>query len=747
MQDYLYSVIGLLAIGIQLIINFRVMFRPESVETQKAGKKYRLLMLSIFAYYITDALWGILAGLNWIPLLFIDTTIYYVAMASVILFFYRYIVEYLGMKSWVAGIFDWFGICFFAIENLCLIINIFVPCFFWFNEQDAYVAGTIRYIALWVQVAMFAFSSVVTFLEALKASGVNRKRNLAIFFFSLSMLIAIIFQERYPLLPFYALGCLIGCCVLHVYVVGDEIEAFSNQLLNYKRAVLSDAVISIEANLTKDELYYGVWKDDDGNEIPLVDIIGLEVPCSYDNYVQTWKAKFVHGGYSVDFSEKNDREYLLDSFSKGITDVTFDYAAKTISGNETWLRRNISMIQNQSGDIIAFTSAKDISALVDQTKKEESYIRALSTQYDGIAVVGIKDNQYTDGVSLQRQKVSDFTNEIDSKASEEEDFESKLKTVAEFVYPEDREYFKAETRKEAIFKSFANNTNHVLYFRFKNGEKDSLYYQTTFVPLRDDEGEVIGMIVCERNIDSSMRKEFSDRQELEAAKVAAEAANQAKSAFLFNMSHDIRTPMNAILGYTGMARKKTQEPEVEDYLEKIDIAGNQLLSLVNQVLEMSRIESGKIVLQEQKTDVEDFVNVIRTVYGEQAKAKGIDLTVEAKNLEHKHAIGDNDRLFQIANNLIGNALKYTLEGGSVRTTVEEESCGEIGYSVYRLTVEDTGIGISEEYLPHIFEEFSREKNSTANRIQGTGLGMSIVKKLVSLMGGAIDVSSKQGVGS
>lgn len=238
-----------------------------------------------------------------------------------------------------------------------------------------------------------------------------------------------------------------------------------------------------------------------------------------------------------------------------------------------------------------------------------------------------------------------------------------------------------------------------------------------------------------------------NEKKLKVATEAANAANQAKSAFLLNMSHDIRTPMNAILGYTGIARKNTREPETDDYLAKIEIAGKQLLSLVNQVLEMSRIESGKIVLQEQKIDMEEGANVVRTVYADQAKAKGLDLAVEVRNLEHRYAIGDNDRISQITNNLIGNAIKYTREGGSIITYVEEEPCDRPGYAIYRLVVEDTGIGMSEEYLPHLFEEFTREQTSTVSRIQGTGLGMPIVKKLVDLMNGTIDVTSKLGAGS
>lgn len=258
---------------------------------------------------------------------------------------------------------------------------------------------------------------------------------------------------------------------------------------------------------------------------------------------------------------------------------------------------------------------------------------------------------------------------------------------------------------------------------------------------------VLVFIIQRHNYNKVINVEKTYAKDLEQAKTEAEAANMAKSSFLFNMSHDIRTPMNAILGYTVMAKKKSTDETVNDYLNKINIAGNQLLALVNQVLEMSRIESGKIVLQEQKINIAESVEIERTVYAEQAKSKGLDLTAEGHNLTHNHVLGDSDRISQIINNLIGNAIKYTPEGGSITNTVEEEPCDRDGYAIYRITVEDTGIGISEEYLPHIFEEFTREKSSTISHIQGTGLGMSIVKKLVELMNGTIEVSSKPGEGS
>ena len=764
MQDYLYSVIGLISIAIQLIINFKVMFKPQQNTVQKAAKKYRLLMISIFIYYISDALWGILAGLNWISILFLDTTIYYIAMASAIVWYYRYIVEYLEMKDWRAKFFTYFGTGFFVLEILSLIINFFVHCFFWFDENDAYIAGPIRYIALWIQIAMFAFSSIITCIDVFKTEGAEKKRHLAIFFFSLIMLIVIVFQEKFPLLPFYALGCMIGSCVLHIYVVGDESEEYkqllifekeklldiTNQLYNYKRAVLSDALVSFEANLTKNEIYYGVWKDNKGNEVPLRNIIGLETPCSYDNYIKTWTSRFIHETDTNTFSDQTNRNFLLDTFNKGTTEITFDYEAKTISGKSTWLRRNVAMIKNQSGDVIAFTSVKDISNLVDQSQREESYIRALATEYDSIAIVEINnDNQNDDKVLIHSRISDDLAALIDEETLNEVYYSKKLELMTRFVHPDDQEQFTANTKRIKVFESFANNKTHVVDFRIIKPDKTYLYYQLRFVAIKDDDDIPVGTIACMRNIDAEIRKEFGIRQELENAKIAAEAANQAKSTFLFNMSHDIRTPMNAIIGFTDIAERHIDNPDkVLDSLRKVKLSSMHLLTLVNDVLDMSRVESGTIKIEEEPINIDVAADNLYSLLNGSAEAKNINFTSTiSPSVTHHWIYADRLHVMRVLTNIISNSVKYTNSGGRITLTAEELPCDKEGYARFRYTVSDTGIGMSREFLSHVFEPFSRAESATKSGVVGTGLGMSITKSLVDLMNGTITIESELGAGT
>lgn len=749
MQDYLYSVIGFIAIAIHLIINFKVMVKPESCTSQKAAGKYRFLITAIFSYYITDVLWGILAGLNWITALFIDTTIYYTAMSLAILGFYSYIVEYLEMKDWRSKFFNYFGIGFCILENIFLIINFLFPCFFWFDENDHYIAGPVRYAALWIQIAMFSISSIFTGIEAFRQNSA-KKRNLAIFLFSLVMLVAIIFQERFPLLPFYALGCLIGCCILHVYVVGDEIEENSNRLADYKQAILSDALISLEANLTQDKLYYGAWKDNEGKIVQLKDIIGLDVPCSYDEYIRKWNERFVKDKTFDSFLQKTSRDSLLDSFDKGITEITFDYEAQVPSGRITWLRRNIALTRGQSGDVIAYTNVKDISALVAQQKREEAYIETLATEYDSIAIIDIdNEDKNEDKVILHSRLTERLASMIDDETAKEENYGKKLDLMLRFVHPQDREQFQNNTQKEKLLESFAQNRTHTLDFRILMKDGSHLYFQLTFVALRDESGQPRQMIACMRNIDAEIRKELAIRQELEKAKIAAESANQAKSTFLFNMSHDIRTPMNAIIGFTDIAVKHIDDREhVLESLRKVKLSSNHLLTLVNDVLDMSRIEAGTVNIEEEPVCIDTAKDNLFSILNGSAEAKNIVFTSTIdSSLTHHWIYADRLHVMRVLTNIISNSIKYTNPGGRIELSAIELPCKKDGYARFRYTVTDTGIGMNKEFLTHVFEPFSRAESATKSGVTGTGLGMSITKSLVELMGGTISIESELGIGT
>ena len=262
---------------------------------------------------------------------------------------------------------------------------------------------------------------------------------------------------------------------------------------------------------------------------------------------------------------------------------------------------------------------------------------------------------------------------------------------------------------------------------------------------------ILKLLQKARKAEAAARKAANDTQELNAklqiAVEKAESANRAKSAFLFNMSHDIRTPMNAIIGYADLAARHSDEPaKLEKYMENIQVCGQNLLMLLNNVLDLARIENDKTEMEYSVSDIEkDFRNCI-AMFRNQADSKGQTLTVTT-HLLHPYIYADVPHLTEVCTNLVSNAVKYTGNGGTICCDVTQKPGEKAGWCDTVITVADNGIGMSQEFQQHIFEPFERERTSTVSKVEGSGIGMGIVKKLVGLMGGTVEVESKIGVGS
>lgn len=243
------------------------------------------------------------------------------------------------------------------------------------------------------------------------------------------------------------------------------------------------------------------------------------------------------------------------------------------------------------------------------------------------------------------------------------------------------------------------------------------------------------------------RKDLLHAEKLEKMAEEARSANEAKTRFLFNMSHDIRTPMNAIIGFSNFLKQHVDDREKTlEYIDKIQTSSSFLLSLINDVLEMARIESGKAMLKMESGCLSDLVNSLNAVFEPSIRTKNLKYSCNL-NVTHEYLICDKTKLREIILNILGNAIKYTPDGGQVTVDITEENLAREGYARYRFVVKDTGIGMSEEYLPHIFEEFTRERTSTESKVFGAGLGLPIVKALIDLMGGTVEIESKVGKGS
>lgn len=279
-------------------------------------------------------------------------------------------------------------------------------------------------------------------------------------------------------------------------------------------------------------------------------------------------------------------------------------------------------------------------------------------------------------------------------------------------------------------------------------EKTNNFYRMSIMPLEYEKEQLTKYLILVMDVTQTHVEEMRTRQALSDAYQAANKANKAKSQFLSNMSHDIRTPMNAIIGMTAIATAHITEPErVLDALGKITISSRHLLGLINDVLDMSRIERGRLSLNNEYFALPELVDNLIEMVKPSIISKKQKLETHIINVQHEHVIGDGVRIQQIFTNIVSNAVKYTPDGGTITLSIFEKPTNQSKTACYEIVVEDTGIGMEQEFIEHIFEPFTRAENALTGGIQGSGLGMSIVKNIVNMMNGTIDIESKLGQGS
>ena len=479
-----YSIIGILATVLLLITNRELFWNRENKALTETQRDYRRFLLGALAYLVTDMLWGILESYKLTPILYADTAVHFLSMAAAVMLWTRYVISYLGQKNAFGTFLSWAGQLFLCFEAVVVILNFFRPVLFWFDAAGTYYAGAARYVTLAIQILLFLLTSVYTLWITAKTEGAVRHRHLTIGLFGIAMGLCIAVQVFYPLLPFYAMGYMLGTCLLHSFVMEDE---------------------------------------------------------------------------------------------------------------------------------------------------KEEYRRSLEE-------------------AVAREKIQ-----------------------------------KAELAES--------------------------------------------------------------REALQDALASAEHANRAKTAFLSNMSHEIRTPMNAIIGLNNIAMNDpTASDKVKEYLEKIGASAQHLLGIINDILDMSRIESGRMTVKQEEFSFSKGLEQVNTMISGQCRDKGLRYDCRITGRVNDYYIGDIMKLKQVLINILGNAVKFTPEGGAVRLVIEEGPHFD-RKATLKFVISDTGIGMSKEYLPHIFEAFSQEDASSTSRYGSTGLGMPITKSIVELMNGHIEVQSEKGKGS
>ena len=435
-----------------------------------------------------------------------------------------------------------------------------------------------------------------------------------------------------------------------------------------------------------------------------------------------------------------DRNELVGSF-------------RTVNGEEVHHQRYIYYkLANLNSVVAGYRNIDDVIAkhtaeeqrrkeqeesLLREERKHAEVIMSLQTIYSTIFIADIETHCYEilTSVPLMGTVAGTVGNFDDVKEN----------IINAFMAPE----MQSPMREFLDLNTLAQRLDEVNTVSCEYKDPCGRWFKSRFiVKKRDESGIAKEVLYVARDITSEKMKEFEQQEQLAHALAMAQQASKAKSTFLNSMSHDIRTPMNAIIGFTALAQANIDKPEqIQDYLSKISTSSTHLLSLINDILDMSRIESGTVKLDEKPLHIPDLLHDLRTMIQGLVNAKNQNLYIDTQDVIHEDVITDRLRLNQVLINIVGNAVKYTQPGGDIIIRLIEKPCQRAYYRTYEFSVKDTGIGMSRDFTEHIFESFTREYNSTISGIQGTGLGMAITKNIVDLMGGEITVKSEEGKGS
>lgn len=450
--------------------------------------------------------------------------------------------------------------------------------------------------------------------------------------------------------------------------------------------------------------------------------------------------------YQNTFHESKDHIVRLDSAGSswyGRKEKIRDYDIYVFfPAMQVFTMRNVVCLSYILIAIVIFTLFRTVRIHMEQEsimreQKRLQIINALGQAYSVILLINIKKNmleviKFSDGVGHNIRK-EDLSN-----AFQKEYIENMIAPSFQKNYIAFTDISTMESRlKEHDSLSCISQTIKGAWIR------------SMIVPQKyDEKGNLSTVLLAISDVTEEKEHELEQDRILRNALSSAEHANRAKTAFLNNMSHDIRTPMNAIIGFTSLAAEHLDDREIiRDYLEKISTSGKHLLSLINDVLDMSRIESGSVKIEKTNVYLPDVLEDLKTIILESVHAKQQKLLIKQQDVVHEDIITDKLRLTQVLLNIISNAVKFTPVGGTIHILVEEKASQKAGYAVYSFCIKDNGIGMSKEFQEHVFDSFARERTVTESGITGTGLGMAITKNIVDLMGGTIHLTSKQGEGS
>ena len=491
----------------------------------------------------------------------------------------------------------------------------------------------------------------------------------------------------------------------------------------------------------------------------------------YPQIFKEYIVSIVHPDDQEEIEKTLCLEHLREVF-RTKDEITGSFRILT-NGNVHYYRYTYYKLENLNSVVVGLRNIDDIIAqhTAEEQQQREQELAYQKQREEQLAIFDtlahIFKNVYLVDIKNATARVlkleDDYTDHrLDNVMNIEFPYEPFLNAwISEAVYPEDKEMLQQALSIAHLRKVFEGQEEYIGNYRMLvNGQ--IIHYQFS-VNLMPDKTHLIAGF---QNVDTIIRQHLEEekkrqekelayqaqleekQEQLSQALMAAQQANKAKSTFLNSMSHDIRTPMNAIIGFTSLAQAHMDNPAlVQDYLAKISTSSTHLLNLINDILDMSRIESGTVKLEEKPVNIPELLQDLHTMVQGLVNAKSQNLSIETQDVVHEDVLADRLRLNQILINIVGNAIKYTQPDGNIKVRLVEKPCAIPNYATYEFSVKDNGVGMSKAFLEHIFESFAREHSSTVTGIQGTGLGMTITKNLVNMMGGTITAESEEGKGS
>ena len=533
--------------------------------------------------------------------------------------------------------------------------------------------------------------------------------------------------------PLYDIdGSVMGTVGVAIDVTQER--AYEQEIINKNRA-LETIFTTIDCGVIRHTI--------DGTRVISINRAALRI-LGYESVEELMEAGFDTVADSVFSEDKPRLKESIHQLRKEGDSVSVEYRVQHKNGDMLHVMGNVKLLM-EDGELFYQRFLLDCTDQKQEEKEKEmrqiELVHALTIDYSFVCFFDLGTGK---GSVLRND---DENGRMFGSAFEGENtFETGMERyIEEFVYEEDRKLLRQVATLERVQQELLERS--LIFINYRTVLDDGVkYFQMKLVGTgAKDKGH--GLVLGIHSVDEEMRSEMEKKSVLEDALFQANKASRAKSEFLSNMSHDIRTPMNAIVGFTSLAIAHIDEKEqVTEYLSKIITSGNHLLNLINDVLDMSRIESGRMHLEEKPCTLTELIGELHNILQADISAKQQTLLVES-DVRSDDIFCDVLRLNQVLLNLLGNSVKYTEDGGTIRLQLTEKSGAAAGYGNYEFRISDNGIGMSKEFVTRIFEPFEREKNATASGIQGTGLGMAITKNIVDMMHGSIEVESEQGKGT